>query len=172
MCKQNLHQLLLMAALYWNTSTFVKSTKKIRRQGPKYSKYIVDLVHPKGNWKNLKTKGTACWYKKSQQRRHDWWETLDGTELSIVMHLFTGGSTKTVWILLLIWILDLTSFWTLDLFLYLAHSLSLVSIFVPCFLEWKFVAASMPSWEQVFQCLSAIMSTNRFNSSKSNTLRN
>lgn len=115
----------------------------------------MDLFHPdKGWWKNLKTKDTAHWYEKGQQRRHDRSETSDGTVPSTTKHLLPGGSSKRVWILLLIWILALT------LFLYLAHSLSLFSIYIRRFAEW-FLAAFVPSWEQVFQCLSAVMYTNR-----------
>lgn len=151
-----------MAVLYWNTSTFVKSTWKSESK-------VQNTVHIlgtfptqiKGNWEHLETKGTAYWYQKGQQRRHDWCEIPHGTELRIIKHLFSGGSSKTARILFLIWILALTSFWTLNLFLHLAHSLSLVSVYILHFLEWKVVAAFIPRWEQGLQCLSAIMYTNR-----------
>lgn len=151
-----------MAVLYWNTSTFVKNTRK--SEGKVQNTVHILWTFPtqtKSNWNHLRTKGTAYWYQKGRQRRHDWCKTPCGTGLRTTKHLFSGGSSKSVWILFLIWILALTSFWTFNLFLYLAHSSSLVSVYILHFLEWRFLAAFIPSWEQVQQCLSAIMYTYR-----------
>lgn len=161
-----------MAVLYWNTSTFVKSTRKSEGE-------VQNTVHTlwtfptqkKGNWKHLKTKGTAYCYQKGQQRRHDFCEIPHGTGLRIIKHLFSGGSSKTVWILFLIWILALTSFWTFN---FLPCPFFIIGFCLyPAFLrveDCSSIYTQLRAGLTMFECNN--VHKQRFNSSKNDRLRN